>query len=91
LNEVPKLGVEEEDSCLTVPKKLGFDRKPRLAGGGVAIEDGVGEVVGDRPGDPRPDDIVHAYPVGDGRGQMRRWSWREYLPTAKMNCSRHRV
>jgi hypothetical protein len=69
LNKVSELGVEEEGSCLVIPKELGFDHETRPTGGGDVIEDGVGEVVGDRSGNPRPDDIVHTFPVGDGWGR----------------------
>jgi hypothetical protein len=48
LNEVSELDVEEEGSGLAIPKELGS----RLAGGGVADVDDIGEVVGDQPGGP---------------------------------------
>lgn len=51
-----------------IPKELGFDHEPCLAGGGVALEVGIGEVIGDRSGDPGLDNVIHAHPVQDGQG-----------------------
>lgn len=66
LDKVPELGIEEEHSCLPIPKELGLDRDPGLTRCRVELKDSVHEVGGDRPGDPRADNAVHVCPVGVG-------------------------
>jgi len=52
LNEVLESGVEMEGAHRTIPKELGLDGKPCQARSGVALEDGVGEVVGNCASNP---------------------------------------
>ena len=52
LNEVLESGVEMEGTYRAIPKELGLDGKPCRACSGVALEDGVGEVVGNCSSNP---------------------------------------
>ncbi|XP_039847700.1 uncharacterized protein LOC120707005 [Panicum virgatum] len=66
LRESAEVGVGVEGARRLVAKELRFDGEPHPSGGGVALGDGVGKVVGDCAEKPSPDDAIHAYPVGGG-------------------------
>lgn len=66
LGERPELLVGVEGLGRAVPKKLGFDGEPQDLSRGVALGDGVDEVVGDCAKNPGADNRVHPYPVRRG-------------------------
>lgn len=71
LDDVPKLGVEVEGSCLPVIKKLRLNGEPGGACGNAAltaIHDDVDEVVGNGAVEPRLDDAVHPSPIRRSQG-----------------------
>jgi hypothetical protein len=72
LTEGPKVSVGVQGARRLVPKELGFDGKPDVAGGGAMLGDSVGEVVGDGAEEPSPHDVVHPDPLGGvGKGDVR--------------------
>jgi hypothetical protein len=72
LAEGPEVSVGVQGVRGLIPKKLGLDSEPDVAGGGVVLGDGVSKVIGDGAERPSPHDTVHADPVGGGRdGDVR--------------------
>jgi len=72
LTEVAEVGVGVQGARRLIPEKLGLDGEPNVAGRGVTLGDGVGEVVGDGAEKPSPHDAVHPDPVGGGgNGDVR--------------------
>jgi hypothetical protein len=66
LTEGAEVGVGVQGTRRLIPEKLGLDGEPDVAGGGTALGDGVGEVVGDGAEEPSPHDAVHPDPIGGG-------------------------
>jgi len=71
LDEIAELDVEVEGAGLPIAEKLVLQGAPDGTGGGDAIDHHLGEVGGDRAGDPGLDNAVHACPVWEvGRGKV---------------------
>jgi hypothetical protein len=62
LGEGTELLLGLESTRGAVPKELGFDGEPDHSGGGVALRDRVGEVVGDGAEEPGTNDAVQPHP-----------------------------
>ena len=62
LSEGAELLVGVEGTGGAVPQELGLDGEPDHSSGGVALGDGVGEVVGDGAEEPGTNDAVHPHP-----------------------------
>jgi len=62
LSEGAELLVGVEGMGGAVPQELGLDGEPNHSSGGVALGDGVGEVVGDGAEEPGTNDAVHPHP-----------------------------
>ena len=63
MDEIAELDVEVEGARLLVAEELVLEGAPDGASGGVAVDHRLGEVGGDRAGDPGFDDAIHAHPV----------------------------
>ena len=62
LGEGAELLVGVESTRGAVPKKLGLNGEPDHAGGGVALGNSLGEVVGDGTEEPSTNNAVHPHP-----------------------------
>ena len=67
LDEVSELDVEVECASLLVPQELGFQGELDVASRGIALHHGLGEIGGDGARNPRHDNAIHTYPVGEGQ------------------------
>jgi hypothetical protein len=67
LNEVAKLPLQVDGTCLPIAKELGLDGEPGVPGGGALGGDDLSEIVDESPDDPELDHAVYPSPVrGDG-------------------------
>ena len=71
MDKIAELDVEVEGARLPVAEELVLEGAPDGAGGGGTVDHYLGEVGGDRAGDPGLDDAVHARPVRElGRREI---------------------
>jgi hypothetical protein len=68
LDEVMKLGVEVEGTCLVVAEELLLNGKLDMASGVTMLVDGRLEVDDEGAEKPREDDTVHPPPTGESGG-----------------------
>jgi len=67
LDEVSELDVKVECASLPVPQELSFQGEPDVTSRGIALHHGFDEIGGDGARDPRHDNAIHTYPVGEGQ------------------------
>ena len=67
MDEIAELDVEVEGARLPVAEELVIEDAPDGAGGGGTVDHRLGEVGGDRAGDPGLDDAIHARPAREIR------------------------